>query len=138
MEEREFWVHLEYRICAEFAGFADRQLRSCLRRERQHQRDRSAHTDRQSPGQILVKLASSWPGPPAQLRCRVRPEGPQTRDEPRNGIRQPSGWLVPWALPGGGVAVGLVDDFDLLVAKYGWLLSQPSEQCARCGEDGYI
>ena len=29
MEEREFWVHLEYRICAEFAGFADSQRRSC-------------------------------------------------------------------------------------------------------------
>ena len=27
MEEREFWVHLEYRICAESAGFADRRLR---------------------------------------------------------------------------------------------------------------
>jgi hypothetical protein len=29
VEEREFWVHLEYRICAEFAGFADSQRRSC-------------------------------------------------------------------------------------------------------------
>ena len=29
MDEPEFWIDLEYRICAEFAGFADRQLRSC-------------------------------------------------------------------------------------------------------------
>ena len=62
----------------------------------------------------------------------------QTRDERRHGVRKSSGWLIPSARPGGGIAGGLVDDFDLLVAKYGWLLSQPSEQCARCGEDGYI
>jgi hypothetical protein len=29
VEEPEFWTSLEYRICAEFAGFADRRLRSC-------------------------------------------------------------------------------------------------------------
>src|SRR5690349_23183211 len=55
-----------------------------------------------------------------------------------DGIRKPSGWLIPPALPGGGIAGSLVDDVDLLIAKYGWLLSQPSEQCARCGEDGYV
>ena len=60
------------------------------------------------------------------------------RDESRHGIRMPSGWLIPSVLPGGGIAGGLVDDFDLLIAKYGWLLSQPSAQCARCGEDGYV
>jgi hypothetical protein len=27
VEEREFWTRLEYRICDEFAGFADRHLR---------------------------------------------------------------------------------------------------------------
>ena len=27
MEEQEFWRRLEFRVCAEFAGFADRQLR---------------------------------------------------------------------------------------------------------------
>lgn len=27
MEEPEFWKRLEFRICAEFAGFADRRLR---------------------------------------------------------------------------------------------------------------
>ena len=60
------------------------------------------------------------------------------RDESRHGIRKPSGWLIPPALPGRGIAGGLVDDFDLLIAKYRWLLSQPSAQCARCGEDGYV
>jgi hypothetical protein len=29
VEEREFWLHLEYRIGAESAGLADRRLRSC-------------------------------------------------------------------------------------------------------------
>ena len=29
MEEQAFWTSLEYRICAEFEGFADRQLRYC-------------------------------------------------------------------------------------------------------------
>jgi len=27
VDEQEFWRRLEFRICAEFAGFADRQLR---------------------------------------------------------------------------------------------------------------
>src|SRR5215469_6135588 len=60
------------------------------------------------------------------------------RDEPRHDIRKPSGWLIPSALPGSGIAGGLVNDFDLFIAKYGWLLFQPSAQCARCGEDGYV
>jgi hypothetical protein len=28
MEEQDFWVRLEFRICAEFAGFPDKQLRA--------------------------------------------------------------------------------------------------------------
>ena len=59
-------------------------------------------------------------------------------DVSKRGIRKPSGWLIPSALPGGRIAGGLVDDFDLLIAEYRWLLSQPSAQCARCGEDGYV
>ena len=27
MEEKEFWRRLEFRVCAEFAGFADRRMR---------------------------------------------------------------------------------------------------------------